>query len=363
MEKRILNKIYWVCSLYLFFFSSCSDKIEDKNEENISTNNIEVRINTKSLAQSAGLYDIGNESIKRLDVLVYNHDGDLFEYLNPQPSDIDGVFIARMTKDIISGSTNKDVFVVANWTETDVEVLKSMTSPDVRDYIINSSQSFDNRTNIFSSADMMSACKLGFDFSINRVLNVSLNRMYSKLSLKFVYNYCDSDTLDTGHLTVSPKKVKVTFEKLVNLPTRIPLFPDCAVNANPFFQEYTFSSLVLAQNGDEITDMNANIGGANIYDFFMEAPFLKLYPHHTVSNDTTEIHLKLDFYEDEHQPSVIELERVIKIGNVEHSKNYEITMFINQMDKRTRIISRSLNQKFDDDFCHYKITSMPYTKE
>lgn len=363
MEKYILHKIYWVCSLYLLFFSSCAESIEDENGGVVSTDNVEIRINTRDLAYSAGTtYDTNGETITRLDVLVYDHNGNLFEYLNPQPSDKTGVFIARMQKNIISGSTNKDVFVVANWNQTEVEALKNMTSLDVRKYIINPSQTFDNGTNTFSSADMMSACTLGYDFAKDRVMNVSLNRMYSKLNLKFVYYYSGSDTIDTGNLTVSPEKVKVTFEKIVNLPTQLPLFPDSTVNINPAFQDYTFSSLVLKQGGDEITDMNANTDGTKIYDFYAEAPYLKLYPHHTAANDTTEIHLKLDFYEDETQAPVIELKRVIKIANVEHNRNYLTTIFINQMDKKTRSVY-NLNQKFGDDFCHYEITAIPYTKE
>ena len=363
MEKYILYKIYWVCSLYLLFFSSCSENLEDKDMGNVFTDNVEIRIDTRNLSQNTGTtYSVSTEAITRLDVLVYNHNGGLFEYLNPQPSDKVGVFIARMQKDVISGSTNKDVFVVANWNETEVEALKSMLSPDVKKYIINSSQTFDNGTNTFSSADMMSACKLGYDFASGRVMEVNLNRMYSKLSLKFVYDYLGTDTIDTGNLTVSPKKVRVTFEKLVNLPTQLPLFPDSTVNINPIFQDYTFPSLVLAQGGAEITDMNSKDDGAKVYDSYAEAPFLKLYPHHTAANDTTEIHLKLEFYEDESQPSVIELERVIKIGNVKHNRNYQITMFINQMDKKTRAI-HSLDRKFDDDFCRYEIIDIPYTKE
>lgn len=342
---------------------SCANDFENAVLQTEKDNTIEIRINADNLSHDIETkYDVSAETITRLDVLVYDHNGALFEHLSPQPSDKVGVFIARMQKNILSGSTNKDVFVVANWNEADVEKLEKMTSPDVKKFSIKDSQTFDNGTNTFSSADMMSTCKLGYDFAKNRVMNISLNRIYSKLSLKFVYDYSGSDIIDTGNLTVSPEKVKVTFEKIVNLPTQLPLFPDSTVNVVPDFKNYTFSSLVLTQGGNEITDMNADAVGTKIYDFYAETPYLKLYPHHTAAHDTTEIHLKLDFYEDETQPPVIELKRVIKIGNVEHNRNYQTTIFINQMDKKTRA-AHSFSRKNDDDFCRYEIISMPYTKE
>ena len=361
MKKSILYRVLLMCIYCLAILCSCTNNASENIGENTSNDNAEVRIVTKSTESP---YDLTNENITRLDVLVYDHDGNLFEHLSPLPTDIDGVFVAKMQKDIITGATNKDVFIVANWNETDVAVLKDMTSIDAKSYILTAPQTFNSSSGSFSGINMMSTCKLNHDFGLDRVLNIDLERIYSKLSLKFIYDYSGLDTAGTNRPTVSPKKVKVSLVKVEGIPTQTPLFPQVTANDNPVFQNYTFAPLVLKQGSstDEITEMNADSLGTKIYDLFSCAPSMKLYPHHTAKNDTTRICFKFDFYEDANQPAVLEVKREIKIANVKSNSNYEIRLFINQMDKKTRTVS--LEQMLNNtDFCRYEIVSIPYMKK
>lgn len=367
MNAYILSRFSFIlCFSFSVLLLSCTNDEENRNLLSINQP-IEIRISTDALTGTPAV-SLEGDTIKRLDAFVYHADSTLFEHLVPKLS-TEGIFVATSTQPIISDSV-KDVFVVANLSETLVEELKKKSSVEMKNFILTPPQTYDNRTQTFQSLFLMSNLKLKHNFSCNRVLKFSLKRIYSKIQLKFVCDYSHSDIPSAGTTVLKPPFVKVSLGRITNLPDETPLFlnQDSTYKTSKFWGD-TFPELIpLTLNGDAISAMNdisgsATVSGSNPtdrrYDLLADAPNLKLYPISGKNPPSMVVPLKLEFYNAKTDPSpVITFWRDIELKTVKPNTNYLVTMYIEQLDAPSTP-TRSGQPDSSPVSCHYTITEQP----
>ena len=359
MRRNMIYKIV-TCLIGVTIFIACTNEEQEPiNTEMSAGNKVEIRIYTgeieKKFSRGSDISNLSSdEKIDRLDVFVYNEDGTLFEYMEPKFNGIDGTYVATLEKDVVT-DTKKDVFILANYDETKIDELRKKSSSEMQKLVRNSIQKWTGDK--FEGHRMLSASALGHNFSNDRVLEINITRIYSKITLQCIYNYSNSDIEPSeGQTPIAPTRVAVSIDSLINIPQDASVFPNLFVNTAPNFENHKFgSSIPLAINGDKITEMNQK-GADNprVYDLSADEPNLMLFPHNTGKNDTTLVCLNFKLYGAIDIP-VKEFNRVFKFPDVGYNKNYQIMLYFNQLDKpKTRGVSG--REKFIDVLeCSYEI--------
>lgn len=346
-----------VCLLLVVSFS-CTEEQSDLTFIGSDSANLNpiIRITTDSGIPNndSDPADINTlESINRLDIFVYNETGELFAHSNSSSPGKDLNIVTL--KDTMGLNKIKDVFVVANLDEQQVENLKKESRDGIKNFILTSPQQFSEADSLFRSANLMSASALQYDFSKDRVLDIHLKRIYSKVRVKFVYDFSEEDSETILGKSVEPIFVKASMKRIEGLPEHVSLFSQSLTIPDVSWDITNFpDSIPLLINGEEITEMNnvMNSGENRIYDFLSNKPCLKLFP--TASRVT--IPLSLQLYEQKDTPSVVEFTRNISLEQVEANTDYLITIHINRMDGKTRT-SEGAGDTVD---CWYEISASPY---
>lgn len=357
MNRYKLYKQSLVICLPVLIFLSCIEEQIDSTSIGHDNDNLEIRITIDN-----GILDTGpnsgidtRESINRLDVFVHHQDDDsLFVHLHPKL--LSGNTYIATLKDSMHLDKIKDVYVVANLDEQLVDSLIKLTSDEVMNFIITSPQQFNDADSTFQSPYLMSASVLKYDFSIDRVMDIQLERIYSKVRLKFIYDYSDADIDTPGDKAVEPTYVRVSMKPIRGLPDNVSLFHQGLATVNPWEISNFQDSIPLLINGEEITEMNdaSKENEDRFYDFLSNKPYLKLYP--TLPNDTTLIPLSLDFYEKKDSLPVVRFTKNIILKKIEANTEYLITLHINRMDSNKRgakVFDATIN-------CWYEVSARPY---
>lgn len=355
MKRNMMHTI--ISSIVVVaLFSSCAKEQKTVLDTDFpSGNRAEIRIYTGQFddgsAYSKSTANLSNnEVIDRVDVLVYNDiDGTFFDHV--QLTKVGNTYVGTTTKDIVT-DTKKDVFVLANY---DCSKIKDLKSSEMQILVEKLMQTWNEDK--FLGSQILSASVLGHNFSNDRVLEINLARIYSKLTLKCVYNYSDDIAPPEGQQPLKPTRVKVLIDSLVNIPQSASIFPSLHENSISDYEKYIFAHAIpLTIGNDVITEMNQeSTDSPRVYDLFANSPNLMLFPHIEAAKYTT-IGLKFELYNIGSEVPVKVFSKVIKLPSVKHNKNYEVTVYFNSMDKsKTESFSVRNTSSTDDIVCDYEV--------
>ena len=358
MKLNIIHRIFLFSCLCTAIFSACSNEdnnIPIGNNEN-QENKMSVYIFAGKLARKTRtpVWDtISVEHIKNLDVFIYDQEagenGIPELHLEPVKVATDTALVFRA--DFVGGDSfdkMKDVYVVANGDFTSVDV-NQLSKKKLETYM----QTLDGYT--YKSSDgvternaLIQTASASHIFNDDRVMKLSLKRTYSKVIVKFVYDYKDIAESDS-----TPRKISVGLKAVNHYPKKYPLFSD--INT-AFIRDVKSTRLIddlpFQWKSGPIVSMGYhedNMGDC-VYDTFEGTPYLLVYPNNAKNKEeATSIELRCTLYKDEtdKQQSIISFLRKIDIKSIDEAGNesyavlantsYIYTIHIDPLDRESEV--------------------------